>query len=395
MKKIIIFGSTGSIGESALQVIRRDEKNLKVIGLCANRDIKTLRAQIKEFAPKYVCVRDEMSAKRLKRELGKGIKLYSGEKGLEDFSALNSDISIMAISGISCLKPLLINIQHTKRVALANKESIVTGGSFIFQLAEKFNTEILPVDSEINALYQIIGPDKLGFASNGFCKVYLTASGGALSSYKKKDLVNVSVKKVLSHPTWKMGKRVTIDSATLVNKGFEVIETHHFFNLPFEKIGIVIHRESAVHALVECKDNTIFACLYPPDMQMPISFALYYPERFYSKDEGCFSFPNTLSSNKRKIISYSFSPIDYKKYPLLAMVLEAARRDGNSLVVLNACDEVAIDYFLRKKIKFTDIHKVMQHIDQEHSVCKIKGIEDIFFWDSWAREKTKEYLERL
>lgn len=386
MKKVLVFGSTGSIGRNALEVIKRDRGRFKVLGLCANRDIKTLLSQIKEFKPSYVCVADEARAKKLAPELKGAVKLLKGEKGMEEFAALKSDISLMAISGISCLKPLLINIENTKRVALANKESIVTAGSLVFDKAKKFNTEILPVDSEINAFFQLIEINNARRNSEDyFRKVYITASGGPLLGYSKKDFAKVSVKKVLNHPNWKMGRRVTVDSATLVNKGFEVIETHFFFGIPFEKINIMIHKESMVHALVECRDNALFACIYPTDMKVPISFALYYPQR--SGLAGEVNFSNNFS--------YTFELVKPKRFPLLEIILEAAKKKDNALVVLNACDETAINYFLKEKIKFIDIYKVMGYMWEHYPKQKIKGEKDIFFWDNWAREKTKEYLDKL
>ncbi|MFH1504007.1 MAG: 1-deoxy-D-xylulose-5-phosphate reductoisomerase [Candidatus Omnitrophota bacterium] len=386
MKKVLVFGSTGSIGRSALEVIRRDRKEFKILGLCADRDIKTLLSQIKEFKPLYVCLRDQKQAKKLQKELTGRIKLFKGEEGLEEFSALDCDISLMAISGISCLKPLLINIRHTKRIALANKESIVTAGALVFKQAKKYNTEILPVDSEINAFFQLIEMNKNWQNSNDcFRRVHITASGGSLANCGKRDFAKVSVQKVLDHPNWNMGRRITVDSATLVNKGFEVIETHFFFGLAFEKINILIHKESMVHAMVECKDNTLFACIYPADMKVPISFALYYPQR--SNFNSGINFKNNFS--------YTFEPINYNRYPLLKIVLEAAKKKDNSLVVLNACDEIAIDYFLKKKIKFSDIYKAVEYIYSHYPQNKIKNEADIFFWDSWAREKTKEYLNKL
>jgi len=395
MKRVVIFGSTGSIGKNALSVIRESRDKFRVTGLCANKDIDTLLSQIKEFRPSSVCVRDEGKAKILRKRLSRGIKLFSGQKGIEDFSAIRSDIAVMAIVGISSLKPLLIAIANSKRIALANKESIVTAGSLVFKRAKRFNTQILPVDSEINALFQLIGPARRSFGVGGarggricrddFRKVYLTASGGALAGYSKSKLAKVGVKKVLDHPTWKMGKRVTVDSATLVNKGFEVIETHYFFGLDYKKIGIVLHKESAIHALLECKDNTLFACLYPPDMKMPISHALCYPQRLDSKKE----------VNFKSSFSYNFKPLNYKDYPLLKMILEAGKREDNSLVILNAVDEVAIDYFLSKRINFIDIYKVMAKIFKNYKSSKIKRIEDVFFWDDWARKRAREYLKRV
>lgn len=377
MKKVLIFGSTGSVGRNALQVIKK-EKKVKVEGLCVHSDISTLTSQIKEFMPSYICVTNEEKADNLKKTLGrKKIKIFSGEKGLEEFSSIKSDISLMAISGISCLKPLLTHLKFTKRVALANKESVITAGVLIFHEAKKYNTEIIPVDSEINALFQLFNKDKRDIS-----KIHLTASGGPLINCKEKELSKIKVKKVLLHPTWKMGKRITVDSATLVNKGFEVVEARYFFDFPYKAINVVIHPQSVIHAFIEFNDRTLFACLYPPDMKVPISYALNYPLRtFYS--EGL---------NFKNIFSLSFAPLDYKKFPLFKLIVHAAQKGDNALTVLNACDEVAVDYFLKEKITFAEIQKAMEYIFMHYPSQKINEPKDILFWDDWARQKTKEYL---
>lgn len=393
MKQLLIFGSTGSVGQNALAVVRQNRRSFAVKGLCARSDIKTLRAQVEEFGPRYVCVCDEMAAAQLKPALDKRIRLFAGEKGLEEFCAVSSDISLMAISGISCLKPLLLHMRHARRIALANKESIVTAGELVFAKAKLCRTEILPVDSEINALYQLMGSKESLVSSNGFSKVYLTASGGSLAGYTKQALKRARVEDVLRHPTWKMGQRITVDSATLVNKGFEVIETHHFFKLPYDRIDVVIHKESRIHALVAFSDGTLFACLYPPDMKIPIAFSFYYPER-------C---PKEMYEAQRRDwvdlpqqgVTYTFSPLVGRKYPLLGLIVEAARRNDNALVVLNACDEVAIDYFLKRRIPFTGIARALERMFEHYPHSCIRTVQDVFSWDSWAREKTKEYLEKL
>lgn len=380
MRKVSIFGSTGSVGKAALDVIAKDKKSFKVRGLCSYSDINTLYHQIKKFKPSFVCVVDKEKADRLSKRVSKRIKIFKGQKGLEQFSRVKSDISVMAISGISCLRPLLINMKHTKRIALANKESMVVAGKFIKDSAKKQKVELIPVDSEINALFQLFKAKK-----NDFSKVYITASGGPLINHTKKDLKKVKLKEVLDHPTWRMGRRITVDSATLVNKGFEVVEAHYFFDLPFEKIGIVVHKESIIHALVECGGAGLFACLYPTDMKIPISFSLYHPKK-------CQCFGRVDFANN---FSLSFQPIDLKKFNLLRLVLDAAKREDNSLVILNACDEVAIEYFLKKKIKFIDIYKIMEYIYKNSPSKKIKKIDDIFYWDNWARIKTANYLRKL
>jgi 1-deoxy-D-xylulose-5-phosphate reductoisomerase len=379
MKQVMIFGSTGSIGQSALDVIRRARAKFEVLGICANSNVAVLEKQIREFRPKYICVAGEENAKLLKGKIGRKPQFFTGQEGLRDFSGISCDIAIMAIAGISCLEPLLINMRRAKRVALANKESVVTAGNFVFNQAKKFGTEIIPVDSEINALFQLL--ERKG----SFKRVYLTASGGSLMGCRKKDLAKVSVKTVLSHPTWKMGKRITVDSATLVNKGFEVIEAHYFFNLSYEDIAVIVHRESMIHALAECGDNSIFACLYPADMRMPLAFALHHPQK-YSLYE---------SIDFRKKFSLSFEPLAKGLFPLFELLLEAGKRKDNSAVILNACDEVAVEYFLKEKIKFTDIHKAMHYLFEHYPCSKLNSIGDVFFWDSWAREKTRSYLEEL
>jgi 1-deoxy-D-xylulose-5-phosphate reductoisomerase len=379
MKKVLIFGSSGSIGKNALKLIKREKNKFKVLGLCVHKDITTLYSQVKEFSPSYVCVRDEKAAEKITPLLKKRrIKLFKGDKGIEEFSSLSADVSLMAISGIGCLKPLMINMKYTKKIALANKESIVVGGTFILKNALKFNTKIIPVDSEINALFRLFESNE-----NEIEKVYITASGGPLLNYKQKDLKKITPKEVLLHPTWKMGKRITVDSATLLNKGFEVIETHRFFNLPFDKIDIVIHKESTIHALIKYKNGYIFACLYPPDMKIPILFALHYSEKYLFSQKDIFN----------KAFSLNFIPVKINNFPLLKIILEAAKREDNSLVILNACDEVAIDYFLKKKIKFHHLYKVMDYIFGCYPRKKINSVDEVFYWDKWARNKTKEYLK--
>lgn len=384
MKKLIIFGSTGSIGKNSLKVAASAKGDFKVIGLSANKDITTLYDQIKQFRPLYVAVRDELAAKKLKPKLSRGIKLFSGQEGLLEFSKLACDISVMAISGVSSLLPLMENIKHAKRIALANKESIVVGGELVFRRARRYKTQILPVDSEINALFQLFAENK-SLTNGSLDKVYLTASGGALCGYKSKELAKVGVSEVLNHPTWKMGRRITVDSATLVNKGFEVIETHFFFGLPYEKIDILLHRESTIHALAQGLDGTLFACLYPPDMKLPISFALHYPKRK----------PQARRINFNNRFSYNFQPMRYDSYPLLKLILAAAKRQDNSLAILNAADEVTVNSFLEGKIKFTDIHKVMAHIFKSYPKTKIRTINDVLRWDSWGRAKTIERINKL
>jgi 1-deoxy-D-xylulose-5-phosphate reductoisomerase len=379
-QKVLVFGSTGSVGRNSLEVIEKAKDKFKVVGLCSNSNTKEIIKQIRKFRPKYVCLKDKNSANQLKKRTKIKFKLFSGKQGLEKFSRIKSDISIMAISGIDCLKPLLINIESSKRIALANKEAVVAGAKFIFSKAKKHKTEIIPIDSEINAIFQLL--NLTGPSNKDIDKIYITASGGALLDYDKKSLKKVTAKRVLKHPTWDMGKRITVDSATLVNKGFEVVEAHNFFNIDYKDIEILLHRQSLIHAMVQLSDQSCFSCIYSPDMKKPISYALFYPERM--------KLPK-LDKEKNKY-SFSYSPIAYEKFPLLKIILEAGKRDDNSLVILNACDEVVVDLFLDEKIKFTQIEKTMKKIFKIYPSKQIKSIDDIYRWDNWARNKTKEIV---
>ncbi len=381
MKKVLIFGSSGSIGRNALEVIRKDRANFRVLGLMVNRNIKELLKQVEEFMPAYVCVVDEIQAKKIKEFLPRKIKLLSGAKGAEEFSSLKADISIMGIVGISSLKPLLIAMEHSRRVALASKEALVTAGRLVIRQAKKHKTQIIPVDSEINALFQLFNCVQRSYLK----KIYLTASGGPLFNYTRKQIKSVTPEVVLSHPTWRMGKRITVDSATLINKGFEVIESHYLFGMNYDNIDIVVHRESHIHAMLEMKDNNIFCLMYKPTMMIPISFSLYYPHRNFPVEGFNLSFSS---------LAFSFARVDYSKFPLLKIVVDAAKAADNLIVAVNACDEIAVDYFLKGKIKFYDIQRAIEHIIAKIKRAKVSNLNNIYFWDEWTRAKTKEFLDK-
>lgn len=380
-KKVLIFGSTGSVGKSTLEIIRQRPDLFEVIGLCGNKSAESLAAQVNEFRPAYACLKDLAAAEKLKKIIGKKAKICQGQEGLEEFSKLESDISVMAISGIDCLKPLLLNIPYSRRIALANKETVVAAADFIFSRARENKTEIIPVDSEINAIFQIFG--LIGPKNKIVDKVYLTASGGALWSFERDALERVTPEQVLKHPTWSMGKRITVDSATLVNKGFELVEVHQYFNIDYDKIEILLHRQSLIHAVVKLKDQVSFSCMYPPDMKKPLSFALFYPERM----------EEAFAAGEQNSTSLSCQPMPCEKFPLLKVIIEAARRRDNSLIILNAADEVVVDYFLKKRIRFLQIEEILKEIFRTYPPRKINSLEDVYFWDEWARNKTEEILK--
>jgi len=381
MKKVLIFGSTGSIGRGVLSVIKENRKDFVVEGLCINKNIKLLKKQAEEFSPKFICIYDEKVAQKNKTLFSKRIKLFFGEKGLEEFSQIKSDISVMAIGGIASLKPLLLNLKNTRRVLLASKETIVCGGDLVKRTATLYKSEIIPLDSEINALFQLLRKEKKKFLK----KVYLTASGGVTLNLSPEKIKKLTAKEVLMHPVWKMGKRITVDSSTLINKGFEIVEAHHFFNLDYDNIEVLIHPQAKVHAIVEFKDGVKFASLHFPDMRFPIHFSLYYPQRKELK----------ISNELNKEIILNFYPVKKAKFPLLYLIKEAARRKDNSLVIINAADEVAVDYFLKGRIRFLDIQKTLEYIFSIYPKAKLNSEEDIFFWDEWARKKTEEFLNSL
>lgn len=382
MKNVIIFGSTGSVGENALDVIKNNRNAFRVKGLCVNRNIRRLTKQITEFSPRSVCVVDERAAGDAKGIVPRGVKFFSGEQGLEEFASQGADISLMAISGIASLKPLLTAIKHSRRVALANKESFVVAGGLVKRQAKKYNTELIPVDSEINALFQLFKKVE----KRTVRQVHITASGGALYSFTSRQLRKVKAKQVLAHPTWNMGRRITVDSATLVNKGFEVVETHEFFDIPYAAINILLHRQSLMHAALEMKDGVVMSCFYEPDMRIPIEHALWYPGRGVLRKKGMF---DTL-----KNFDCSFAPVDLKRFPLLRLVLEAARSGGNALTVVNAADEVAVEYFLKDKISFSNLYNTLVSVYTHRTRGTVGTFKDIVRWDAWARAKAKEYVEK-
>ncbi|MBN2483840.1 MAG: 1-deoxy-D-xylulose-5-phosphate reductoisomerase [Candidatus Omnitrophica bacterium] len=383
MKTVVMFGSTGSVGANALDVLGEHKKDFRVQGLCTCRNVGKLAQQVSRFKPQSVCVVDETKVTRLRGMIPNTVRIFSGRSGLLEFAAQNADIAFMAISGIACLEPLLVSLQFSRCVALANKESLVVAGKLVRRQAKLHNTLLLPVDSEINALFQLLKTVK----KDEINRVHITASGGALYACTPAQLRKVKAKQVLAHPTWRMGRRITVDSATLVNKGFEVIETHEFFDIDYDRINIIVHRESLMHAAIELNDGTFFSCFYEPDMRIPIEYAFCYPRRNGKiRKKGIF--------NGKKVQNCTFGPVDFKKFPLLKLVLAAAKKGDNALTVLNASDEVAVDSFLKERIAFTDLYPILEYVYTHSPHRKISTLDEVIYWDTWARNKTKEYIEK-
>src|SRR4030065_902894 len=374
MKKVLVLGSTGSIGVNTLNVIRNFPDKFSVAALKKNTRIDLLEPQIYEFKPPVVVVKDEKLASELRKKLTVKCEVLSGIEGLIYVAAnLDYDILLGAMVGFAGLAPTLEAIKRGKRIALANKETLVVGGELVTELCEKYNAELIPVDSEHSAIYQcLVGED-----IHSVQKIILTASGGPFLHLNKEELKNVTVKEALNHPTWKMGNKVTIDSASMMNKGLEVIEAHWLFGLPKEKIEVDIHPQSIIHSMVEFIDGSIKAQMGLPDMKLPIQYALGYPERLKSKfQKTCLPDIKTLTF---------FSP-DLQKFECLKLAYQVLNDGGTAPCVLNAANEVAVDSFLNGDYKFsyipTLINKTLDKIENHKS----PDVETIFECDKLARD---------
>src|SRR3989338_6799126 len=381
-KRIAILGSTGSIGESALKVVASFDGDFKVVGLTTQRNIRRLDEQVKKFRPSIVGVVDPSSFQDYSRSHGKnGLKIFGGTESLEKVAtAKNVDLVLSGVVGAVGLKALLEALKMGRTVALANKESLIMAGELVTKTAKKHGATLLPVDSEHSAMFQCIQ----GQAGNKIHKIILTASGGPFYRYKG-DLSKVTVEKALAHPNWVMGRKITVDSATLMNKGLEAIEAHYLFNVPFDKIQIVIHPQSIIHSAVEFIDGSILAQLSHPDMCLPIQYALTYPQR-----RSCPIKRLEFTEFKR----LDFENPDFHKFPCLRIALEAAKSGGTMPTVLSAANEIAVYAFLNKKISFTDIPKVVEKTLSLHKKIIHPDLKAILTADLWARNNAEEIIAR-
>lgn len=375
-QRLVILGSTGSIGRQTLDIVRAFPERLSVSGLGAGRNLRLLAEQIKEFKPRFVFYQGDPAL------------LPPGDyefMGIEEMAA-HSDVDtvVAASSGASGLMPLLSAIKAGKTVALANKEALVTAGEIVMPLAKKHHAQIRPVDSEHSAIWQCLNGEKSPAA-----RIILTASGGPFRGYSQAELAEVTAEQALKHPSWKMGKKVTIDSATLMNKGLEVIEAHWLFGLPFENIDVLVHPQSVIHSMVEFADGAIKAQLGAPDMRLPIQFALSYPERWDNEELPRLDFS--------KITRFDFDKPDPGRFPCLKLAIEAGKQGGTYPAALCAADEEAVEMFLAGRIKFTDIALLVDDVLAGHKNTAHPGIEDISHADAAAREAVKQAVrqERL
>lgn len=351
MKKISILGATGSVGTQTLDVIRASEDEIKLVGVTANSSVDKIIEIIKEFHPKYVAMMGIEAANDVRKfclENHLDIKVFSGMEGLEKVASLDEiDTVVTSVVGMIGLRPTMAAIENRKNIALANKETLVVAGELVMKKAKEMGVKILPVDSEHSAIFQSLS----GYTSRDVHKIILTASGGPFRGKNRDELKNVTVNEALKHPKWNMGKKISIDSATLMNKGLEVIETHFLFNCDYDNIEVIVHPESIIHSMVEYKDASIIAQLSAPDMRLPIQYALNYPERKERVSK-------TL--NFSEISSLTFEKPDLHTFKCLNLAYKVGKEGGLAPTILNGANEELVQLFLDEKIKFLEIAEIIE-----------------------------------
>ncbi len=382
-KNITILGSTGSIGVQTLQVIEESQGFFNLLYLTANTNIDLLAKQITKFKPKGVVITDYKSYLQFKKMYNFDIELYYGEEGLcEVASSRENELVVSALVGFAGVLPTITALEAGKNIALANKETLVSAGEYISKLAKNNNANIIAIDSEHNAIIQCL----LGEDITKVEKIFLTASGGPFLNSDHNNFESVKINEALAHPRWSMGKKISIDSATLMNKGFEVIEAHWLFNLQPDQIEVVIHPESIVHSLVQFVDGSVKAQLGPQDMRIPISFALNFPERFP------YNFPRL---DLLSVGSLNFHSPDTAKFPCLKLAYEALAMGGTAPAVLNASNEMAVESFLGGRISFAKIPICISYALEKVNHLENPTINDIFETDKLTREITNEFINKL
>ncbi len=379
MKNVAILGSTGSIGKNTLEVISQFPNEFRVSYLTAHKNLELLQEQIKQFSPRGIVITDECNSAVFKKILDINTEILVAEEGLCNIVSRNDvDIVVSSLVGFAGLSSTIKAVECGKTVALANKETLVVAGEIITSLAKRYNAKIIPVDSEHSAIFQCL----IGEQKKSISKIILTASGGPFFRLRKDELENVTLEEALQHPNWNMGKKVTIDSATMMNKGLEVIEAHWLFDVPKEKIEVVIHPQSIIHSMVEFIDGSVKAQLSVPDMKLPIQFALNYPERKQ------FTFPRTNFAQLRELTFYN---PDFGKYECLQLAFDALEFGGTATTVLNAANEIAVQLFIENKINFIEIPELIRAALEQHKPIQHPTLEQIFATD----KETRNYVSML
>lgn len=375
MKRIVVLGSTGSIGTNALEVVRNAEGKFKVTALSGHRNHKLLIEQIREFKPEYVTVGTEEGYEIIKREFPE-IKVFLGDEGLKELAALKDyDILLTAVSGAVGIEATVEGIKNSKRIALANKETMVAAGEYINKLLKEYpEAEIIPVDSEHSAIFQSM----LGGRKNEINRIIITASGGTFRGKTEDELKNVKVEDALKHPNWSMGKKITIDSSSLVNKGLEVIEAHELFGVDYDHIDVLVHPQSIIHSMVEFKDKAVIAQLGAPDMKLPIQYAFTYPERAEN--------PVFETLDFMKASTLTFEQVNNKVFKGVELAYKAGRTGKSMPAVFNAANEVAVELFMKGKIGFLTIYEIITGAMERHTPVEIESVEIVKMVDRETRE---------
>ncbi len=381
MKSISILGSTGSIGSQTLEIISQFPDRFRVVGLTAGKNTSLLKNQVLKFKPRVVSVQNEKDAISFSRELrSESVEVLCGEEGAESVASYpEANIVVSAMVGASGLKPTLSAVKSGKNIALANKEVLVMAGKILTREALKHEVDILPIDSEHSALFQALGASRKEFVK----RLILTASGGPFFKFPKESLESVTVEMALNHPTWKMGRKITIDSATLMNKGLEIIEANWLFGISHERISVLIHPQSVVHSMVEYIDGSIIAQMSVPDMRIPISYALSYPERL------------PIDGNQNLSGAFgnlTFEDADLERFPALCLSYRAIEEGGTMPSVMNAANEIAVGAFLEERLKFLEILKVVSRVMGLHKTLPGNTLEEVLESDAWARKMAESII---
>ena len=373
-KKVVILGSTGSIGESAIKVANDLSDRIEIIGIAAHKSAEKLLSQLNSTGARNVCLTQDEAAKSMRSKLPKNINFFSGEDGLVELATLKeADIVLISIVGVAGLRPALAALEAGKDLAVASKEILVMAGEVVMEAAAKNGVNVLPVDSEHNAIFQCLE----GKESNEVSRLILTASGGPFRQSSKEKIQKVTPKQALKHPTWEMGPKITIDSATLFNKGLEMIEAKWLFNIDMDRVDVIVHPQSVIHSMVEFIDGSVLAQLSVTDMCFPIQYAITWPDRV----------PNTLKPlNFSQIGALEFETPRTKDFPALELARRAGSVGGSLPAVMNAANEVAVDLFLREKISFPEIWQHVAFVMDAHKVINNPSINELIEADSWARE---------
>ena len=374
MKKLVVLGSTGSIGQQTLDIARAFPSIFRVVGLAAGTNVDLLQAQVREFQPEMVyCA----SSKDLE------LPPHAQWAPMEEMSTRDDvDLVMAATIGTAGLLPTFRALECGKRVALANKEVIVMAGELLKAAEARYGGAILPVDSEPSAIWQCMQGEP-----SALRRIIITASGGPFRTADPGDLESVTPEQALKHPTWQMGRKITVDSATLINKAFEVIESRWLFDLPFEKIEVVVHPQSVVHSMIELADNSVKAQMGPPDMRLPIQYSMFHPDRM----------PNDLIPRLDIANPYNltFQPLELDRYPCFSLALDAGKRGGTYPAALSAADEIAVGLFLERKIGYMDIGRVINRVLEDHEVSSEPDLEELVEVDQWARVRANEVARSL